>query len=113
MTLLENYAQNIETEKNQIREDHLKIQIHTMKYNLIFGGIEQTTLDTSLELLHFWIKVLSPIYYFRRILLVNCITSLFLKFHGNNFPYTFVVFVVRKAGNNIAGFAINARIIGI
>jgi hypothetical protein len=25
MTLLENYAQNIETEKNQIREDHLKI----------------------------------------------------------------------------------------
>jgi N-glycosylase/DNA lyase len=37
------------------------------------------------------------------ILLVNCITSLFLKFHGNNFPYTFAVFVVRKAGYNIAG----------
>jgi hypothetical protein len=70
MTLLENYAQNIETEKKQITEDHLKMQTHTMKYNLIF------------------------------------ITSLFLKFHGNNFPYTFVVFVVRKAGNNIAGFAI-------
>jgi hypothetical protein len=47
MTLLENYAQNIETEKNQIREDHLKMQTHTMKYNLIFGGIEQTALDFS------------------------------------------------------------------
>jgi hypothetical protein len=35
MTLLENYAQNIETEKNQIREDHLKMQTHTMKHNLI------------------------------------------------------------------------------
>jgi len=45
MTLLENYAQNIETEKKQIREDHLKMQTHTMKYNLIFGGIEQTALD--------------------------------------------------------------------
>ena len=30
MTLLENYAQNIETEKNQIREDHLKMQTHTI-----------------------------------------------------------------------------------
>jgi hypothetical protein len=109
------------------------MQTHTMKYNLIFGGIEQTALDyeeeteavlkefikTELEipyadqinfqnvqLLHFRIMVLSPIYNFRRILLVNCITSLFFKFHGNNFPYTFVVFVVRKAGNNIVGFAI-------
>jgi hypothetical protein len=42
-------AQNIETEKNQIREDHLKIQTHTMKYNLIFGGIEQTALDYEEE----------------------------------------------------------------
>lgn len=49
MTLLENYAQNIETEKNQIREDHLKMQTHTMKYNLIFGGIEQTALDYEEE----------------------------------------------------------------
>jgi hypothetical protein len=49
MTLLENYAQNIETEKNQIREDHLKMQTHTMKYNLIFGGIEQRALDYEEE----------------------------------------------------------------
>jgi hypothetical protein len=49
MTLLENYAQNIETEKNQIREDHLKMQTHTMKHNLIFGGIEQTALDYEEE----------------------------------------------------------------
>ena len=49
MTLLENYAQNIETEKNQIREDHLKMQTHTMKYNLMFGGIEQTALDYEEE----------------------------------------------------------------
>ena len=49
MTLLENYAQNIETEKKQIREDHLKMQTHTMKYNLIFGGIEQTALDYEEE----------------------------------------------------------------
>jgi hypothetical protein len=41
--------QNIETEKNQIREDHLKMQTHTMKHNLIFGGIEQTALDYEEE----------------------------------------------------------------
>jgi hypothetical protein len=39
----------LKQKKKQIREDHLKMQTHTMKYNLIFGGIEQTALDYEEE----------------------------------------------------------------
>jgi hypothetical protein len=78
MTLLENYAQNIETEKTQIKEDHLKMQTHTMRYNLIFGGIEQTALDYE-EDTNFRVHFLGSFYIFNFLINV-CYTFLdFIK----------------------------------
>lgn len=42
MRQVENYTQDIEIDSNNIREDFLKLQSHSMKYNLILGGIPQT-----------------------------------------------------------------------
>jgi len=39
---LERHNQYLETENKNLREDFLRLKIHSMKYNLIFGGIEQT-----------------------------------------------------------------------
>lgn len=45
MRVVENYTQDIEIDSNNVREDFLKLQSHSMKYNLIFGGIQQTLDD--------------------------------------------------------------------
>ncbi|CAC5381880.1 unnamed protein product [Mytilus coruscus] len=45
MRMVENYTQDIEIDSNNLREDFLKLQSHSMKYNLIFGGIPQTDDD--------------------------------------------------------------------
>ncbi|CAC5425438.1 unnamed protein product [Mytilus coruscus] len=42
MNLVEDYTEEINTEKNQLKEEYLKLQSHSMKCNLIFGGIIQT-----------------------------------------------------------------------
>jgi hypothetical protein len=39
---LERHNQYLETENINLREDFLRRKTHSMKYNLIFGGIEQT-----------------------------------------------------------------------
>jgi chromosome segregation ATPase len=39
---LERHNQYLETENKNLREDFLRLKTHSMKYNLIFGGIEQT-----------------------------------------------------------------------
>ncbi|XP_071168016.1 uncharacterized protein [Mytilus edulis] len=49
MNLVENYTREIDTEKNQLKEEYLKLQSHSMKYNLIFGGIVQTDEEENTE----------------------------------------------------------------
>jgi chromosome segregation ATPase len=39
---LERHNQYLETENKNLREDFLRLKTHSMKNNLIFGGIEQT-----------------------------------------------------------------------
>jgi hypothetical protein len=39
---LERHNQYLETENKNLREDFLRLKTHSMKYNLIYGGIEQT-----------------------------------------------------------------------
>ncbi|CAC5424084.1 unnamed protein product [Mytilus coruscus] len=49
MNLVEDYTEEINTEKNQLKEEYLKLQSHSMKYNLIFGGIIQTDEEEDTE----------------------------------------------------------------
>ena len=39
---LERHNQYLEIENTNLREDFLRLKTHSMKHNLIFGGIEQT-----------------------------------------------------------------------
>lgn len=39
---MERHNQHLETENKNLKEDFLRLKTHSMKYNLIFGGIEQT-----------------------------------------------------------------------
>lgn len=47
MREVENYTQDMEAERYTLKEDFFKLQSHSMKYNLIFGGIPQTETDEN------------------------------------------------------------------
>lgn len=37
--MVENYKQDVKIDSNDLREDFVKLHSHSMKNNLIFGGI--------------------------------------------------------------------------
>ena len=47
MTVLENKTYDLETENFELKENLLKQQSHSMKYNLIFGGISDKEFETE------------------------------------------------------------------
>ena len=61
MTNLENINYDLEQENRELREDLLKLQTHSMKYNLIFSGIKQDdgeNENTEAALRHFLVTEL-------------------------------------------------------
>jgi hypothetical protein len=47
MTTQENLNFDVEAEKYELKEQFLKLQSHSMKYNLIFSGIQQTDMENE------------------------------------------------------------------
>ena len=53
---LERHNQYLEIENTNLREDFLRLKTHSMKHNLIFGGIEQTQEYENDEFYANWVR---------------------------------------------------------
>lgn len=47
MTTLECLNFDVEAENRELNEELLKLKSHSMKYNLIFSGIQQTDMESQ------------------------------------------------------------------